>query len=183
MRGGGAGTLNGLPLKAGRAGHVVVRHPVDSEVLARAGGVPPNPPRSAPHPLDRRGRPTKRSFDGVITGAFLAESASVVDNKLTVSGGVLSGFGIGPDRQARFALVVLTQAETDSPVRRVEVEIMPPTDDESLVIEYELPDAAVGGEIGFAFFTIEVRLPVNGRWVFVVTSGAGTFSLPLEVSG
>ena len=79
--------------------------------------------------------------------------------------------------------MVLTQAETDSPVRRVEVEIMPPTDDESLVIEYELPDAAVGGEIGFAFFTIEVRLPVNGRWVFVVTSGAGTFSLPLEVSG
>jgi hypothetical protein len=119
----------------------------------------------------------------VITGAFLAESAAVVDNKLTVSGGVLSGFMVEPDRQARFALVVLTQAETDSPVRRVEVEIMPPTDDESLVIEYELPEAAVGGEIGFAFFNIEVRLPVNGRWVFVVTGGAGTFSLPLEVSG
>ncbi len=122
----------------------------------------------------------------MITGVFLAESASVVDNKLNVSGGVLSRFMVGPDREARFVLVVLTQAETDSPVRRVEVEIMPPTDemdDESLVIGYELPDAAVGGEIGFAFFDVDVRLPVNGRWVFVVTGGAGTYSLPLLVSG
>jgi hypothetical protein len=62
---------------------------------------------------------------------------------------------------------------------RVEVEIRPPTDDDPLVIEYELPDAAAGGEIGFAFFNIEVRLPVNGRWVFVVTGGAGAFSLAL----
>ena len=119
----------------------------------------------------------------MITGVFLAESASVVDNKLNVSGGVLSRFMVGPDREARFVLVVLTQAETDSPVRRVEVEIMPPTDDESLVVGYELPDAAVSGEIGFAFFDVEVLLPVNGRWVFLVTGGAGTFSLPLMVSG
>jgi hypothetical protein len=119
----------------------------------------------------------------VITGAFLAEAASVVENKLNVSGGVLSGFGLGPDRQAKFVLVVLTQAETDSPVRRVEVEIVPPTDDDPLVIEYELPEAAAGGEIGFAFFNVEVRLPSNGRWVFVVTCGPGVFSLPLQVSG
>ena len=31
----------------------------------------------------------------MITGAFLAEAASVVDNKLAVSGGVLSGFRVG----------------------------------------------------------------------------------------
>ena len=118
----------------------------------------------------------------MITGAFLAEAASVVDNKLSVSGGVLSSFGVEADRQARFVLVVLTQSETDSPAQHVEVEIRPPTEDDPLVLEYELPDAAAGGEIGFAFFNIEVRLPVNGRWVFVVTGGAGTFSLPLEVS-
>ena len=123
------------------------------------------------------------SFGGVITGAFLAEAASVVDNKLNVSGGVLSRFMVGPDRSAQFVLVVLTQAETDSPVRRVDVEIRPPTDDEPLKIEYELPGAAAGGEIGFAYFGIEVRLPVNGRWVFVVTGGAGAISLPLVVSG
>ena len=119
----------------------------------------------------------------MITGVFLAESASVVHNKLNVVGGVLSRYMVGPDRKARFVLVVLTQAETDSPVRIVDVEIRPPTDDEPLNIECELPDAAAGGEIGFAFFEIEVRLPSNGRWVFLVTGGAGTFSLPLEVSG
>jgi hypothetical protein len=125
--------------------------------------------------------PGEGSFFGVITGAFLAEAASVVDNKLVVSGGVLSGFMIGPDRQAKFVLVVLTQSETDNPAQRVEVEIRPPTDDDPLVIEYELPEAAAGGEIGFAFFNLEVKLPVNGRWVFLVTGGAGAFSLPLEV--
>ena len=117
----------------------------------------------------------------MITGVFLAESASVVDNKLNVSGGVLSRYMVAPDREARFVLVVLTQAETDSPVRRIQVEIMPPTGDESLVVEYVLPEAAVGGEIGFAFFNVEVELPLDGRWVFVVTGGAGTFSLPLQV--
>jgi hypothetical protein len=119
----------------------------------------------------------------VITGAFLAEAAAVVDNKLDVSGGVLSGFTVGPERVAQFVLVVLTQAETDSPVRQIDLEIRPPTDDEPLNIEYKLPEAAAGGEIGFAFFGIEVRLPSNGRWVFVVTGGAGTISLPLMVSG
>ncbi|MGP0081156.1 hypothetical protein [Mycobacterium sp.] len=119
----------------------------------------------------------------MITGAFLAEAASVVDNKLNVAGGVLSGFVVGPDRSAECVLVVLTQAETDSPVRRVEVEIRPPTDDEPLTLGYELPEAAAGGEIGFAFFDIEVRLPVDGRWVIVVTGGSGAISLPLQVSG
>ena len=127
--------------------------------------------------------PRSGSLTGVITGAFLAEAASVVDNKLNLTGGVLSGFVVGPDRQVRFVLVVLTQSETGGPVRRVEVEIRPPTDDDPLVIGYDLPDAAAAGEIGFAFFNVEVRLPVNGRWVFVVTGGAGTFSLPLEVQG
>ncbi len=119
----------------------------------------------------------------MITGAFLAEAASVVDNKLAVSGGVLSGYMVGPDRVAQFVLVVLTQAETDFVERRVDVEIRPPTDDEPLTIEFELPEAAAGGEIGFAFFNIEVRLPSNGRWVFLVTGGPGAFSLPLEVTG
>ena len=144
--------------------------------------MPENPPRSAPYPTFAEGQ-IRGTFSGVITGAFLAEAASVVDNKLTVSGGVLSGFGVEADRQARFVLVVLTQSETEGPVRRVEVEIRPPTDDDPLVVVYELPEAAAGGEIGFAFFHLEVRLPVNGRWVFVVTSGIGTFSLPLEVTG
>ena len=118
----------------------------------------------------------------MITGAFIAESASVVDNKLNVTGGVLSRFMVDADRQAVLLLVVLTQAETDNPERLVNVEIRPPTDDESLSLEFELPEAAAGGEIGFAFFRIEVTLPVDGRWVIVVTGGAGVVSLPLMVS-
>jgi hypothetical protein len=43
--------------------------------------------------------------------------------------------------------------------------------------------APAGGETGFAFFNIEVRLPSNGRWVLLVTGGPGAFSLPLEVTG
>jgi hypothetical protein len=119
----------------------------------------------------------------VITGAFLAESASVVDNKLSVTGGVLSRFMVDADRAARLLLVVLTQAETDNPDRIVGVEIRPPTDDDPQLLEFELPEAAAGGEIGFAFFGIEVNFPVDGRWVIVITGGAGVVSLPLQVTG
>jgi hypothetical protein len=119
----------------------------------------------------------------VITGAFLAESAKVVENKLNVSGGVLSRFMVDADRTAQLLLVVLTQAETDDPDRCVEVEIRPPTDDAPHYLEFELPASAAGGEIGFAFFGIEVILPYDGRWVMVITGGAGVVSLPLMVTG
>ena len=118
----------------------------------------------------------------MITGAFIAESASVVDSKLNVTGGVLSRFVVDVDRLAELLLVVLTQAETDSPDRLVNVEIRPPSGDEPQYLEFELPEAAAGGEIGFAFFRIEVILPIDGRWVIVVTGGAGVVSLPLMVS-
>ncbi len=118
----------------------------------------------------------------IVTGAFLAEAASVVDNKLNVTGGVLSAFVVGPDRSARFLLVVLTQAEANDPDHRVNVEIWPPTGDEPLRVAYEMPAAATVGEIGFAFFPIEVTLPVDGRWVIVVAGGPGVISLPLVVS-
>ncbi|OBA72197.1 hypothetical protein A5641_08735 [Mycobacterium sp. 1554424.7] len=118
----------------------------------------------------------------IVTGAFLAEAAAVVDNKLDVRGGVLSGFVVGPDRVARFLLVVLTQAEADDPDDRVHVEIWPPTDGEPFRVSYEMPAAATVGEIGFAFFPVEVALPVDGRWVIVVAGGPGVISLPLVVS-
>lgn len=119
----------------------------------------------------------------MIVGALLAEAAAAIDNKLNISGGVLLRFAVEADRLAQFLLVVLTQAESGSPERRVGVEIRPPTDDESLTIEFELPEAATTAELGFAIFPIEVTLPVDGRWVLVVTGGAGMISLPLIVSG
>jgi hypothetical protein len=118
----------------------------------------------------------------IVTGAFLAEAASVVDNKLNVTGGVLSGFVVGPDRLARFLLVVLTQAQADDSDNRVHVELWPPTDDDPFRVAYEMPAAASVGEIGFAFFPVEVALPIDGRWVIVVAGGPGVISLPLVVS-
>ncbi|BAV43737.1 hypothetical protein [Mycobacterium ulcerans] len=119
----------------------------------------------------------------MIVGAFLAEAAAAVDNKLNVSGGVLYRYWVDTDRAARFLLVVLTQTETDDPHQRIEVEIRPPTDDEPLLMGFELPDAATTAEVGFAIFNVEVSLPADGRWVIVVTGGAGAISLPLLISG
>ncbi|WP_082978391.1 hypothetical protein [Mycobacterium sp. 1081908.1] len=119
----------------------------------------------------------------MVTGAFLAEAAAVVDNKLNVTGGVLSRFIVGPDRFARFLLVVLTQSDAEEEGDRVDVEIWPPTGDEPLRVAFQMPAAATVGEIGFAFFPVEVALPVDGRWVIVVAGGPGVISLPLVVSG
>jgi hypothetical protein len=118
----------------------------------------------------------------MITGALVAEAAAAVDNKLNVSGGVISRFAVGPDRFVRFVLVVLTESETDDADRRLDVELRPPNDDEPILMDFELPAIAVAEFPGFAFFEIQTRLPVDGRWVMVVTGGAGAISLPLLVS-
>jgi hypothetical protein len=118
----------------------------------------------------------------MVSGAFLAEAAATVDNKLNVQGGVLSKFTVGPDRFARFVLVVLTQPDDDDSDRRVDVEIKPPTVDPPLYKWFEAPAAALGDFPGFAFFEIDVRLPFDGRWVIDVTSGGAGVSLPLVVS-
>lgn len=118
----------------------------------------------------------------IVTGAFLAEAAEVVDNKLDVRGGVLSRFVVGPDRFATFLLVVLTQSDADDGDGRVDVEIWPPTGNKPLQVAFELPPAATVGEIGFAFFPVSVAMPVDGRWVIVVAGGPGVISLPLVVS-
>jgi len=118
----------------------------------------------------------------MITGAFVAEAAAAVDNKLNVSGGVVSRFAVGPDRFARFVLVVLTESETDDSDRRLDVEIRPPNDDEPIRLDFELPAVAVAEFPGFAFFDIQIKLPVDGRWVLVVTGGTGAISLPILVS-
>ena|GEM_PF-1061849 len=125
----------------------------------------------------------------IITGAFLAEAAATVDNKLNVQGGVLSRYTVGPDRRAQFVLVVLTRADRadgeDSDARedaRVVVEIRPPTLDEPLETEFQVPAAAIGEFPGFAFFDLTVNLPSDGRWVIVVNGGTDVVSLPLQVS-
>jgi hypothetical protein len=117
----------------------------------------------------------------ILTGAFLAEQAATVDNKLNVAGGVLSKYTVGPDRSASFVLVVLTRADTDDSDRRVEVELIPPTGDQPIHRRFEVPEASIGEFPGFAFFGVDVSLPVDGRWVIVVTGATEAITLPLLV--
>ena len=119
----------------------------------------------------------------VITGAFLAEAAATVDNKLHVWGGVLEYVTVGPDRRFGVTLVVLTQSDSGTADRAVNVEIVPPTEDEPFTQPYEVPEYNVGAEIGFAYFRIGGALPFDGRYVFIVRSGEQTaILLPLTVS-
>jgi hypothetical protein len=118
-----------------------------------------------------------------LTGAFLAEAAATIDNKLNVQGGVLSKFTVGPDRYARVVLVVLTLPESGDSDRRVDVEIKPPTLDAAQYKWFDAPEASVGEFPGFAFFEIEARLPVDGRWTIEVSCGDSSVSLPLVVDG
>lgn len=54
-----------------------------------------------------------------ISGAFLAEKTSAVDNKLDVQGGVITNYKVGRDRVAKFDIVVLTQGDTGGADRLV----------------------------------------------------------------
>lgn len=119
----------------------------------------------------------------ITTGAFLAEAAATVDKKLSVAGGVLSRFIVGPDRLARFVLMVLTRADVGDADRRVAVQIKPASPEESLHRRFEFPAASIGEFPGVAFFDVEVCLPVGGRWVIEVTCGGETVSLGLVVNG
>ena len=96
-------------------------------------------------------------------------------------GGVLSRYTVGPERLARFVLVLMTEADTEDPERRVDVEFRPPTFDEPVRKQLEVPEAAISKFPGFALFDIEVKLPVDGRWLILVSGGAGTISIPLVI--
>ena len=118
----------------------------------------------------------------ILTGAFLAEQAATIDNKLNVAGGVLSKFTVGPDRSASFVLVVLTRVGNDSSEdRQVEVELIPPTGEAPTMQRFEVPEASIGELPGFAFFGLDALLPVDGRWVIVVTGGGEAITLPLLI--
>lgn len=131
-----------------------------------------------------------------MTGAFLADWAEVVDNKLEVRGGVLSAVTLGADRSVQFVVVVLTHAEdvAASPAGRhakshdaeqhsiVEVEITQPGGSIGQV-GLELPEDLNDSEVGCAFFPLELHLPVDGRHEITLTYQRVRIPLPLTVSG
>jgi hypothetical protein len=116
----------------------------------------------------------------IVTGAFLAEAAAAVDNKLNVRGGVLDSCQVGPDRVAKVTLVVLTQAEAGDKAAKLNIEIVNPSGD-SQAQQIDMPEAALGGEIGFAFFPIGIPVRTDGRYLLKVTSRGGCVALPLRV--
>jgi hypothetical protein len=119
----------------------------------------------------------------IVSGAFLAEAAAAVDNKLHVWGGVISHCGLGPERLVRPFLVALTQAETDNTDRTIDVDIQPPNGEETLHFSLEVPEATANNTIGFSYWPLPLRLPFDGRWLFVLTAAGGSsVAFPLIVS-
>ena len=116
----------------------------------------------------------------ILTGAFLAEAAAAVDNKLDVRGGVLAACEVGPDHIAKVTLVVLTRAEAGDKAAKLNIEVVKPSGD-SESVELDIPGATLGGENGFAFFPIGIQAETYGRYVLEVTSGGGSVSLPLRL--
>lgn len=116
----------------------------------------------------------------IVTGALLAESASAVDNKLNIIGGVADTYQVGPQRVAQVTLVVLIQAEPFDKAPKVDVKITDPSGN-SQAHQFDMPESSLGGEIGFGYFPLRIPVPVDGRYVIAVSGRGGFVALPLKV--
>jgi hypothetical protein len=111
---------------------------------------------------------------------MLAESASAVDNKLNVVGGVVSTCRAGAERVVEPTLVVLIAPEPSDEAAKIAVRFTDPTG-EALEEQYDLPQSSMGGEIGFVCYPLRLPVPVNGRYLLSVSARGGFVSLPLRV--
>lgn len=116
----------------------------------------------------------------IVTGALLAESASAVDNKLNITGGVADTYRVGSGRVAQVTLVVLTQAEPFDKAPKVDVKITDPSGNVQ-ANQFDMPESSLGGEIGFVYFPLRIPVPVDGRYLISVSSRGGFVSLPLKI--
>jgi hypothetical protein len=93
----------------------------------------------------------------MITGAFLAESAEAVDNKLNVTGGVIEKWTVDSTRDVRLVLVLLTQTQTGEPPNDLEIKLRPPASAhrDPLIIRGRIPKETARGEVGFAISASE----------------------------
>lgn len=115
-----------------------------------------------------------------VTGALLAESASVVDNKLNIVGGVVASCWAGPQRVVEPTLVVLIQPEPFDRTAKIDVRFTDPTG-EAFDVQFDVPESSLGGEIGFVFYPLRLPVPVKGRYLLSVSGRGGFVSLPLTV--
>lgn len=118
----------------------------------------------------------------IVTGALLAESASVVDNKLEVTGGVVSAYRRGEGPTVPVTLVVLTRSQAFDKAPKVILTVEGPSGD-STIVELDVPDSCLGGEIGFFCAPMRIPVPVDGRYVFSIPGQGGAIELPLNVVG
>ncbi|UXA17590.1 hypothetical protein [Mycobacterium sp. SMC-4] len=116
----------------------------------------------------------------IVTGALLAESASVVDNKLNVAGGVVDRYQIGPDRMVPVTLVVLTKPQPFDKAPSVDLTITDPSG-ASRAVKIDVPESSLGGEIGFFCLPLSFPAPISGRYVLTVRSQSSVIDLPLNV--
>lgn len=119
-----------------------------------------------------------------VTGALLAEDASVVDGKLNVRGGFLRHFQVGPDRTAVMTLIVFTEFEDRDTAPKVTLGLVKPCGDaQEEQIDMPVPSMAPGGEVGFAFWPILIPVEADGKYLLEVRGDEGVVSLPLTVRG
>ncbi len=116
----------------------------------------------------------------IVTGALLAESASVVDNKLNVTGGVVSTYRVSSQPVIPVTLVVLTRSQPFDMAPTVTVTITNPGG-ESTDVELEVPPSSLGGEIGFFSAALRIPVPALGRYVIALPAQGGSIELPLTV--
>jgi hypothetical protein len=120
----------------------------------------------------------------IITGAFIAEEAEVVDAKLNVRGGVVDSMPLPPEGYAvPMHLVVLLQAgpeDVDRPYRTV-VEVVAPDGTQTTLIDQDIAVGAHRGVNRFWQWPIVVAAPTTGRISFLITIGGTTLAVPIEV--
>jgi hypothetical protein len=96
---------------------------------------------------------------------------------------VICKYKVGPDRVAKFDLVVVTQGDTGGADRLVVIEISPPNGGQPIHMHRQLPANLTTADVGFVCFQFRLNLNSNGRWTVGMTGEAGEVSLPLIVSG
>lgn len=128
-----------------------------------------------------------------ITGAFLAEQAEIVDQKLNVQGGVLDWVAVpvtgltnenGEQLVRPLTLVTLMQAGPDDEDRpyRMKLEMVASDGDLVTIFDGEIPLGAHQGENRFWVTPFGLHAAKNGRMVLIQTiEGGGTVSVPIEV--
>ena len=117
----------------------------------------------------------------VITGAFLAESAASVDNKLHVWGGVIANYTVGDSREFQLALVLLTRRDDDSPDRTARIDVVPPGGGDAMSLTFDVPRSTAGADVGFAYTVVSGVFPYDGTYLFNVSSG-GTSSIEIPLT-